>query len=223
MKLYIVATPIGNLKDITLRAIEILKEVDFVLCEDTRRTIKLLNHYQIKKSLISYHQHSKEMKINKIIELLEKNNNLALVSDAGTPGISDPGGKLIEKILEKLKDKIEIIPIPGVSALTSLASVSGISMDKFVFMGFPPSKKGRDKYFKKIISFEFPVIFYESKYKILKSLEELKELDFNLKIIVGNDLTKMFEKIYRGKIEEVIEEIKKDIPKGEYVVLIRKD
>lgn len=149
MKLYIVATPIGNLQDITLRALDTLKSVDFILCEDTRHTLKLLNYFEIKKPLLSYHQHSKIGQVERIIDLLKNGKNLALVSDAGTPGISDPGNMLIKEIVERLND-VEIIPIPGASALGALASVAGLPMDKFVFMGFPPNKKGRKKYFEKM-------------------------------------------------------------------------
>ena len=145
--LYIIATPIGNLKDISLRALEILKEVDLVLAEDTRITKKLLNHYQIKTPLLSYHQHSKLKKVEYIIQLLKEGKNLALVSDAGTPGISDPGGKLIETVLDSFdsndSNSVLIVPIPGPSALSSAASISGLPMDRFVFMGFPPAKKER--------------------------------------------------------------------------------
>ncbi len=220
MKLYIVATPIGNLKDITIRALEILKSVDFILCEDTRRTIKLLNHFEIKKPLISYHQHSKINKINKIIDILEEGKDLALVSDAGTPGISDPGNKLIEVVLEKMGDRVEIIPVPGPSALISLSSVAGINMDRFVFFGFPPTKKGRAKFFQKAFQSELPVILYESKYRIIKTISEIEKISPTAKLIVGNDLTKKFEKIYRGSINDVKLEIEKDTPRGEFVLIV---
>jgi 16S rRNA (cytidine1402-2'-O)-methyltransferase len=225
-RLYIVATPIGNLKDITLRAIEILKEVDFVLAEDTRKTKILLDHYQIEKPLISYHQHSKLEKIDQIINLLKEGKNLALVSEAGTPGISDPGNKLIEKVIESLGNKVKIIPIPGPSALTCAASISGFPMDKFLFLGFLPSKRKRKKFFEKIIKSRYPVILYESPYRILKTLKELHEakikLNTELNIVVCRELTKKFETIYRGKIKEVVEKIKNDKIKGEFVIIINK-
>jgi 16S rRNA (cytidine1402-2'-O)-methyltransferase len=144
--LYVVATPIGNLEDLTFRALRILKEVDFILCEDTRTTKKLLEHYGIKTQTLSYHQHSRLQKIEYIIQLLERGKNLALVSDAGTPGISDPGNKLIILIVENLKN-VKIIPIPGASAGITAASISGFPMEKFVFLGFPPAKKRRKKFF----------------------------------------------------------------------------
>jgi 16S rRNA (cytidine1402-2'-O)-methyltransferase len=225
-KLYIVATPIGNLKDITLRAIEVLKEVDFILAEDTRKTKILLDHYQIEKPLISYHQHSKLEKINQIINLLKAGKNLALVSEAGTPGISDPGNKLIEKVIESLGNKVEIIPIPGPSALTCAASISGFPMDKFLFLGFLPSKRKRKKFFEEIVKSKYPVILYESPYRILKTLKELHEVEMKLNkelnIVVCRELTKKFETIYRGKIEEVAEKIKNDKIKGEFVIVINK-
>jgi 16S rRNA (cytidine1402-2'-O)-methyltransferase len=219
---YIIATPIGNLEDITLRAIRVMKEVDLILCEDTRVTKVLLEHFNIKTPLLSYHQHSQPEKINYILENL-KEKNIALVTDSGTPGISDPGNKLIEEALKKFKDEIKIIPIPGPSALTALASVSGFPTDKFLFLGFPPAKNKRKKFFDRAINSEFPVIFYESSYRILKSLGELEALGSNLKIIVGRELTKKFETIYRGDIKEVIEKIKKDPIKGEFVVIVKND
>jgi len=149
--LYVVATPIGNLKDITLRALEVLKEVDFILAEDTRTTKKLLSHFQITKPLISYHQHSKIQKINTIINLLKEGKKLALVSDAGTPGISDPGNLLIGELIKQLGNKIKIVPVPGVSAVTAAASISGMSMDRFFFLGFLPKKKKRTKFLKESI------------------------------------------------------------------------
>ena len=145
--LYILATPIGNLADITLRALEILRSVDFILCEDTRVTKKLLEHYKTDKPLISYHQHSKLQKMEEIKKMLEQGKNLALVSDAGTPGISDPGGLLIEYIHEKLPET-KIVPIPGASAVAAALSICGFPADKFIFLGFPPNKKGRQNFFK---------------------------------------------------------------------------
>jgi len=218
--LYIVATPIGNLEDITLRALRILKESDFVLCEDTRVTDKLLKHYGIKTPMISYHQHSKIQKIDQISGLLKQGKNLALVSDAGTPGINDPGNKLIELILEEMSD-ISIEAIPGPSALTSAASISGFNMDRFLFMGFLPLKNKRKKIISEIIKCKYPVVFYESTHRIIKTLSELHELDSNLDIVVNRELTKKFETIYHGKILDVIERLKKSSVKGEFVVIIR--
>lgn len=225
--LYIVATPIGNLKDITLRAIEILKEVDFILCEDSRQTIKLLQKYNISKPLISYFQHSKVAKTDYILEQLEKGKKLALVTDAGTPGISDPGNQLIELVVLRLPD-VQIIPLPGPSALITALSASGFPTDKFIFMGFPPQKKGRKKFFKKIVEAEYTVAFYESTHRITKTLDQLKKVlnpqssILNTKFIVCRELTKKFETIYRGNINGIIEQLNKDknAVKGEFVVIV---
>jgi 16S rRNA (cytidine1402-2'-O)-methyltransferase len=219
-KLYIVATPIGNLEDITLRALRILKEVDLVLCEDTRQTRKLLDRYEIKTPTLSYHQHSKLQKIEQIIELLRNGKNLALVSDAGTPGISDPGGKLVDEVLRVFGDEVEIIPIPGPSAVAAAASISGFPTDKFLFLGFPPHKKGRNKFFQKIAESEVTAIFYESTHRILKSLEELRAAVGERQIAVCRELTKMFETIYRGTTSEVLEKLKAGTTKGEFVVVV---
>jgi len=221
MKLYIVATPIGNLKDITLRALEALKEADLILCEDTRHTLKLLNRFEIKKPLLSYHQHSQLQKIEQIIKLLKEGKTLALVSDAGTPGVCDPGNKLIESVLEKLP-KTQIIPIPGPSALAAILSVAGIEIDRFLFLGFLPIKKHRQDFLRQIVESPYPVVFYESPYKILKTLKEIEKLKPDLKVIVAKELTKMFEKIYRGGLKEVIDQIEKDRSRGEYTVIIQK-
>src|SRR3989344_552374 len=217
--LYIVATPIGNLEDITFRAVETLKRVDLILCEDTRVTQKLLSRYEIKTPTLSYHQHSKLNKIEYILDFLRRGKDLALVSDAGTPGISDPGSKLIQKVIESLGDSVKIVPIPGPSAVTALASISGFSVDRFLFLGFPPIKNKRKKFFEEIISSSYPVIFYESPYRIIKTLRELSSLVGERKIVVCRELTKKFEPIYRGNIVEVIEKIEKDKIKGEFTVI----
>jgi len=239
--LYIIATPIGNLADITLRALEILKSMDYILCEDTRVTKNLLNFYEIKnKKLISYHQHTDNNKINKLVSLI-RDNNVALVTDAGTPGISDPGNKLISELLThfsggptlaKASEKIEIVPIPGASALTTALSISGLPTDEFVFLGFVPNKKGRQKFLQQVLNEKRTVIFYESKYRIVKALEQLchpelvsgsnempKQVRHDKKFVVCRELTKKFETIYRGNISEVLEQVKNDKIKGEYTVI----
>ncbi len=225
--LYIIGTPIGNLEDLTFRALQILKGADLILCEDTRVTKKLLNHYQIKTPTLSYHQHSKLKKVEYIIQLLKEGKNLALVSDAGTPGISDPGNRLISAIITSPGLVVEIVPVPGSSAVTAAASISGIAMDKFIFMGFPPTKRKRKNFFEEIIESKYPVIFYESPHRILKSLRDLyrftqkgEQISADRKIVVCRELTKKFETIYRGKIEKVIKEIKKNEIKGEFVVIV---
>jgi 16S rRNA (cytidine1402-2'-O)-methyltransferase len=223
-KLYIVATPIGNLEDISLRALKVLKEVDLILGEDTRVTKKLLEHYQINTPTLSYHQHSRLQKVDYIINLLKEGKNLALVSDAGTPGISDPGNKLVNEVLTPV-GSVQIISIPGPSAVTTAVSISGLPMDKFLFLGFPPTKRKRKKFFQETINSKYPVILYESPYRIIKTLKELSSLiseipENSREIVVCRELTKKFETIYRGKIEEVIEKIEKDSIKGEFVVIV---
>jgi len=218
--LYIVATPIGNLEDVTKRALRILSEVDLILCEDTRITKKLLDYYQIKTPTMSYHQHSKLQKIDYIINFLKKGKNVALVSDAGTPGISDPGNKLVELVTRELGDKVKVISIPGPSALTAAVSLSGLPMDRFLFLGFLPTKKKRKKFFEQIRSSKYPIIFYESPHRIIKTLKEVGFSD--KKVAVCRELTKKFETIYRGTIEEVIKQIEKDTIKGEFVVIVQK-
>lgn len=242
--LYIVATPIGNLEDISMRALRILGEVDFILCEDTRVTRVLLDHYKISTPTISYHQHSGEHKVNEIIDLLVQGKNLALVSDAGTPSISDPGGKLVQAVIENFgiesngNSPVQIESVPGPSAVTAALSISGIPTDKFIFMGFPPHKKGRQTFIRKIVASEWPVVVYESKHRIIKFLEELRQAtaaaeqvteekskQVNLtSVVVCRELSKMFETVYRGRLENIIEKIKadKNDQKGEFVVIIGK-
>lgn len=221
--LYLVATPIGNLEDITLRALEALKTVDLILCEDTRVTHKLLSHFAIATPMLSYHQHSRLTKVEEIIRQLEQGKNLALVTDAGTPGIADPGGRLISELL-KVLPQLKVVPIPGTSALTALASVAGLPVDRFWFLGFPPVKKRRQAWFQEVITAKYPVIFYEAPYRIIKTLSELELLALTLKktpqAVVGRELTKKFETIYRGELKSVIEQIQHDPIKGEFVVII---
>ena len=217
--LYVIATPIGNLEDITLRALRVLKEVDFVACEDTRVTSKLLNHYSIQKTLISYHQHSELKKIDLIINNLKEGKNGAIVTDAGTPGISDPGNILVD---EAIKNEIEIHPIPGVSALVALISVAGIDLQKFLFLGFPPHKKGRETFFKEVIESKYPIVYYESPHRFIKNLELLKLLGCEKRIIIGRELTKIFEQIVRGNATEILTYFQEnsDKIKGEFVVIV---
>jgi len=224
--LFIIATPIGNLQDFSFRALETLKQVDLILCEDTRVTKKLLGHYKIEKPVLSYHQHSKLQRIDYILDLLKSGKNLALVSDAGTPGISDPGNLLIKEVSDKLGGEINIIPIPGPSAAVTAASISGFPMDRFLFLGFPPQKRKRQKFFKELIESKYPVVFYESPYRIIKTLNELAHcshagiMNQELRIVVARELTKKFETIYRGNINEVLQKIEADKILGEFVVIV---
>lgn len=220
-KLYIVATPIGNLSDITLRAIETLKQVDLILCEDTRVSKTLLDRYDISTKVSSYHQHSGTGKIDSLLEKLKTGIDLALITDAGTPGISDPGNLLIAEVLKKIGDDCEIIPIPGPSAVISALSISGLPTDKFLFLGFIPHKKGRETLFKRIASSPETIVFYESTHRIMKTMQSLSELlDNERRVAVCRELTKKFETIYRGNINQVLEKIKNDTTKGEFVVIV---
>lgn len=217
--LFIVATPIGNLGDITLRALDTLKSVEVILCEDTRVTKKLLFHYEITKTTLSFHEHSDARKIMSLLERLQAGESLALVTDAGTPGLSDPGNVLVEVALTA---EIPVVPIPGVSALTALVSVAGIDMREFVFLGFPPHKKGRQTFFQGVSDSKMPVMYYESPHRVLKNLELLRELSTDKKVILGRELTKMFEEIVRGSIEEVqiyFEEHPEKV-KGEFTIIV---
>lgn len=237
MSLYIVATPIGNLEDITLRALNVLKEVDLILCEDTRVTKILLGRYDIKTPTMSYHQHSKLQKIDHIIELLKEGKNMALVSDAGTPGISDPGQQLVSFIKHNLSLRgttprsdeailVEIIPIPGPNAAIAALSISGFPTDEFLFLGFPPHKKGRQTFFENVLieAEKRTVVFYESTHRIIKALEQIIDcLDGNPEpgIVLCRELTKKFETTYRGTPSEVLEKLKGGIIKGEFVVVVK--
>lgn len=217
--LYIVSTPIWNLEDITLRAIRTLKEVDYIACEDTRTTAVLLNHYEIKKSLLSYHSYSGVAKLDKIIWLLKEWKDIALVSDAGTPGISDPGYPLIQ---EALKNDISIVPIPWVSAFLTALQASGLPINHFLYLWFMPIKKWRQTLFKKLQTIEETVVFYESVHRIEKTLITLGEyLWEDRKIVVARELTKKFEEFNRVTIKEAIEIYsKKEKQKGEFVIVI---
>ncbi|MCS7181247.1 MAG: 16S rRNA (cytidine(1402)-2'-O)-methyltransferase [bacterium] len=216
--LYIVATPIGNIKDITLRAIEILKEVDLILCEDTRETIKLLNYYGIKKKLLSYYKDIEKKRVDRIIELLKEGKEIALVCDRGTPGISDPAYILVN---EAYKNNIRVIPIPGPSALTASLSISGFPLKNVYFIGFIPKKENeKKKIFEKFKEGNETIIFFESVYRIEKTLKLLNEILPEREICICRELTKMFEEVIRGKIKDIYELFKKERKKGEFVLII---
>lgn len=213
--LYIVATPIGNLEDITLRALRILKEVDCILAEDTRVTAKLLARYEIKKPLMEYQQHSDLHRVRAIIDQLVAGQTIALVTDAGTPGISDPGGQLVQAIVES-GQHIQIVPIPGPNAAITALSVSGFPTDRFLFLGFPPNKKGRKTFFEEVAKAEVTVVFYESPFRIAKAIAELPP---DRQVMIARELTKKFETIYRGRASEV--QLDPTEIKGEFVVVVR--
>ena len=217
-KIYIVATPIGNLEDITLRALRILKEADIIVCEDTRVTQKLLSKFEIKKRLFSIHQHSTQANMERVLEFLEEGDDVVYVSDAGTPGVNDPGNALVDYLY---KHGIEIIPIPGASALTTIISIAGFPMERFEYLGFVPHKKGRKTFFEKVAKLDEAVIFFESTHRILKALDSLQEvLDSDRKLCIGRELTKLHETVYRGNIEEVKEQLIASSTKGEFVIVI---
>ena len=217
--LFIVATPIGNLGDMTLRALETLKAVDAILCEDTRVTSRLLAHYEIKRPLVSCHEHTDDNRLKQLIDRLGQGESLAFVSDAGTPGLSDPGNKLVSLALES---DIAVVPIPGVSALATLVSVAGIDMREFMFLGFPPHKKGRETFFRKVAAAEMPVMYYESPHRVLKNLELLASFASGKRVIIGRELTKLFEEIVRGTTEEALTYFSEhpEKVKGEFVVIV---
>ena len=215
--LFIVATPIGNLADISPRAITVLSNVDLILAEDTRVTRTLLEHYNIKKELLSYHQHSGRGVIGKIINFLENGKNIALVSDAGTPGINDPGNFLIQEVINNLPET-KIVPIPGANAAISALSISGFPTDKFTFLGFPPHKKGRQTFFRNIEAITHTVVLYESKHRIIKALEQLVPL--RRPLVVCREITKQFETTYRGTAEEILMKLTANNLLGEFVVVV---
>lgn len=215
--LYIVATPIGNLEDITLRAIEILRQVNVIACEDSRITGKLLAEHHIKTPLTVYHQHSDANKIEAIIERLKRGDSVALVTDAGTPGIQDPGGKLVAAAIVA---EIDIEAIPGPSALTTALSMAGINTDAFCFLGFLPKKKGRQTLMRRIEKLEIPLVIYESPMRIVKTMTELKTLLGNCQIIAMRELTKKFAEVKRGSAEELIKHFSHKKPKGEFVIIV---
>lgn len=219
--LYFVATPIGNLKDISFRAIEILKEVDLILCEDTRHSKRLLDHYEISKPLSSFHAHSLEKKEFEILEKLQNGQKIAYISDAGSPGISDPGYRLAKMCR---LNNIDLQVIPGASAVISSVTGSGLPCDKFLFYGFLPKKKGRQTLIKSFESLPYSIVFYESPFRILKTLNQLLELLSDRYISVQRELTKLHEEVFTGKISEAIEKFEKQKPKGEFsIVLAPKD
>ena len=215
-KIYIVATPIGNLEDITYRALKILKEVDLIAAEDTRQTLKLLNHFEISKPMISYHRHNEEIKSNVLIEKLNNGENVALVSDAGTPGICDPGEEIIKKAIE---EEIEVIPIPGACAMINALIASGIETKEFLFLGFLPlNKKLRKIKLDEIEKSEKTIILYEAPHKMKNTLLDLKDILENRKIVLARELTKIHEEFIRLNINELIEKI--DGLKGEMILII---
>ena len=217
--LYIVATPIGNLEDITIRAIETLKKVDLIAAEDTRHTLGLLNHFNISKPLISYHRHNEETRVNELIEKLRNGDNIALVSDAGTPGISDPGEEIIKNCIN---ENIKIIPIPGACAMVNALICSGLDTKEFTFLGFLPlNKKLRKNKLEEIKNSNKTIILYEAPHKLKNTLEDLQNILDNRKITIAREITKIYEEFIRGTALEILSNI--DNIKGEIVLIIEKN
>lgn len=223
--LYIVSTPIGNLQDITLRAIETLKEADLVVCEDTRVTGNLLRHLGIKKEMTVLNDYNEEQKSYEIISLLVSGENIALVSDSGTPLISDPGFKLVRLAIKK---GVKVVPIPGANAITAGLSASGLPTDKFLFLGFPPdSLERKKKFFSNLKKLDLDskinptIVFYESPHKLLRSLEALQAVFGDIEIVVAREMTKMYEEFLRQKLTDIIRHFTTNSPKGEFVILFK--
>jgi len=221
-KFYVVATPIGNMADITLRAIETLKSVDLILCEDTRETKKILDKFDINAATMSYHAQSRLAKMDKIFKLLSEGKNLALVSDAGTPTISDPGAMLVSKIKEKFKYEVEVVPIPGASAVIAALSASGLPTHEFTFLGFLPHKKGRETLFKEMQESKRTVVFYESPHRILKTLESLSKFCPDKKVCVARELTKIYEEFKTGLPNKILNYYMEnpDKQRGEFTIIV---
>lgn len=217
-KLYVCATPIGNLEDITIRVLNILKEVDLIAAEDTRHTIKLLNHYEIRKPLTSYHEHNKLKKGPQLIEELMDGKKIALVSDAGMPGISDPGEDIIKLCIES-GVKVEVLP--GASAVVTALVASGLNTNRFSFEGFlDRNRKKRRERLELLRKDDRTIIFYESPHRLLHTLKDIEELLNDRYMVVARELTKKFEEIIRGKVSYIIEYFKENTPKGEFVILM---
>ena len=215
-KLYLVATPIGNLEDITYRAINILKNVDVIAAEDTRHSLKLLNYYEINKPLISYHRHNEDTKKEMLIEKLLNGENIAIITDAGTPGISDPGEEIVK---EAIKNEIEVIPIPGACALINALITSGLNTKEFAFYGFLPlNKKNRKNILEKLKREDKTIILYEAPHKIIKTLQDILVNIGNVNCVIARELTKIHEEFIRDNISNILEQIKE--PKGEYIILL---
>lgn len=223
--LYVVGTPIGNLGDITIRALETLKGVDFIIAEDTRVTKHLLAHFEIDKPVVSCFAHTTTGKMDQLIGRIVSGESAALLTDAGTPGISDPGGVFVQELL-KTDSTIKIIPIPGPSAVASALSIAGLPADEFVFFGFPPHKKGRQSFWKEVVSCNRTAVCYESTHRILKAMDELLELlgeKNERRIVVCRELTKLYESVYRGTIAEVRAAVMAAPQKGEFVIVIERN
>lgn len=214
-KLYLIATPIGNLEDITYRAVKTLKEVDIIAAEDTRHSLKLLNYLEISKPMISYHRHNEDTKTKELINMLKQGKDIGLITDAGTPGISDPGEEVVKAAV---KENLQVIPIPGACALINALIASGLNTKEFAFYGFLPlDKKLREEKFADIKRQNKTIIFYEAPHRLIKTLQELNKRFGNIEIVIAKELTKIHESYIRGKIQDILSEISN--VKGEYIIL----
>ncbi|MGA2508981.1 MAG: 16S rRNA (cytidine(1402)-2'-O)-methyltransferase [Candidatus Acidiferrales bacterium] len=217
-RLYVVATPIGNLEDITMRALRILKEADVIACEDTRQTMKLLSHFGISKRLVSYHEHNEITRAPEIVIELEQGAQVALVSDAGTPAISDPGHRLVSLCV---RHGIQVIPVPGASAFLAAVAASGMPVDEFVFAGFLPSRPTeRRKALRELATEQRTLVLYEAPHRLLDMLEDALEILGNRPAVIAREVTKMFEEFLRGHIEDLVAQVQKKPPRGEITLLI---
>ncbi len=217
--LYVAATPIGNLEDITFRTVEALRAADFIACEDTRLTARLCQRYKIETPRLSLHQHSSDEALHRIVDRLCAGESGVYVTDAGTPGVCDPGNKLVKAALVR---GVKVSPLPGPSALTALLSVSGEDTQRFLFLGYPPHKKGRETFFRKISRSEEPVVYYDSVHRVLKNWRLLSEFSPQAHLVVGREMTKIYEEFVRGSISEIIEYFENDPSKlkGEFAILV---
>ena len=215
--LYVVPTPIGNLEDITLRALHILKHVTVIAAEDTRTTKFLLDHFGIEKTLLSFYSHNEQIRVPQIIQRLKNGDSVAIVSDAGTPGISDPAFSIITAAIE---NEIKIIPLPGATAFVPVLVASGMPTHEFVFKGFLPHKKGRKTKLERLKNEERTIILYESPHRILKTLTELLEYCGDRKVVVGREMTKIYEEIIRGNLSDVVKDFSTRVIKGEFVIVV---
>lgn len=219
--LYLVATPIGNLEDMSPRGLRILKEVDLILAEDTRVSRKLFSHFEIKTEFTSFHEYTAPGKLKALVTRIGEGESMALVTDAGTPGISDPGAKFVSELIEALGTDVKVVAVPGPSAVIALLSISGLPADRFTFHGFPPHKKGRAKFWKMVSETDRTSVFYESPHRIEKAMEEIAEhCDVNRRIVIGRELTKAYESVRYGTVGTASELLVTEPIKGEYVIAL---
>lgn len=217
--LFVVATPIGNMEDITLRALRVLNECELIVCEDTRVAKKLFFRHEISKPLLAIPQRAADEKIRRVLDVLCEGKNVALTTDAGTPGVSDPGNEVVARVIGA---GFVVSPVPGPSALGAILSVAGVNTQEFLFKGFPPHKKGRETFFRSVAESKIPIVYYESPYRVVKNLELLSTFSPEKHIIIGRELTKVFEEVRRGTVLEVLDYYKNNSGKvkGEFVVMV---